>query len=331
MRLGLTFDLKPPGASPAPGEPDDRFEEYDPPETVEALARTLGELGHEVVPLGGGRAFLERILREKVDFVFNIAEGQGTGRSREAQVPAVLEMLGIPYALSDPLTLSISLDKALTKRLVALAGVAVPRDLLVRTPEDLRAPAGLPFPCLAKPAYEGSSKGVRDDSVLRSFEEVAARVPALLAAYRQPVLLEEFVEGDEYTVGVVGNDPPRAVGAMRIRPRGGPDPHFVYSIEAKRDWRRRVAYDVPPPLSPEELHRLYTSAVAAFGAIGCRDAARVDFRVRNGVPVFLEINPLPGLSPDYGDLPILARGHGLPYPGLIRAILDAAFRRQGLA
>jgi D-alanine-D-alanine ligase len=331
MRLGLTFDLKPPGASPAPGEPDDRYEEYDPPETVEALARTLGELGHEVVRLGGGRPFLERILHEKVDFVFNIAEGQGTGRSREAQVPAVLEMLGIPYALSDPLTLSLSLDKALTKRLVALAGVSVPRDLLVRSPADLRGLGALPFPCLAKPAYEGSSKGVRDDSVLGGSEEAAARVPALLAAYRQPVLLEEFVEGDEYTVGVVGNDPPRAVGAMRIRPRQGPDPRFVYSIEAKRDWRRRVAYDVPPPLSPEEVHTLYTSAVAAFGAIGCRDAARVDFRMRDGVPVFLEINPLPGLSPDYGDLPILARGHGIPYPELLRRILEAAFRRCGLA
>jgi D-alanine-D-alanine ligase len=331
MRLGLTFDLKPPGALPAPGEPDDRYEEYDPPETVEALARTLKELGHEVVRLGGGRPFLERILHEKVDFVFNIAEGQGTGRSREAQVPAVLEMLGIPYALSDPLTLSLSLDKALTKRLVALAGVSVPRDLLVRSPADLRGLGALPFPCLAKPAYEGSSKGVRDDSVLGGPEEAAARVPALLAAYRQPVLLEEFVEGDEYTVGVLGNDPPRAVGAMRIRPRQGPDPRFVYSIEAKRDWRRRVAYDVPPPLSPEEVHALYTSAVAAFGAIGCRDAARVDFRMRDGVPVFLEINPLPGLSPDYGDLPILARGHGIPYPELLRRILETAFRRCGLA
>lgn len=331
MRLGLTFDLKPPGAALAPGEPDDRFEEFDPPETVEALARTLGELGHDVVLLGGGRPFLEKILETPVDFVFNIAEGRGTGRSREAQVPAVLEMLEIPYALSDPLTLSISLDKALTKRLVALEGVAVPRDLLVRTPEDLRRAGDLPFPCLAKPAYEGSSKGVRDDSVLHGPEEARAKVPALLAAYRQPILLEEFVEGDEYTVGVVGNDPPRAVGAMRIRPREGPDPRFVYSIEAKREWRRRVAYDVPAPLPAEEVRRLFSDAVKAFAAIGCRDAARVDFRIRRGTPVFLEINPLPGLSPDYGDLPILARGHGLSYPELLGRILDAAFRRCGLA
>lgn len=330
MRLGLTFDLKPQETSPDPAEPDDRFEEFDPPGTVEALARTLWELGHEVVPLGGGRNFLERILNEKVDFVFNIAEGQGVGRSREAQVPAVLEMLGIPYALSDPLTLSISLDKPLTKRLVALEGVAVPRDLLVRSPEDLGKLGALPFPCLAKPAYEGSSKGVRDDSILHRPKEAAAQVPALLAAYRQPVLLEEFVEGDEYTVGVVGNDPPRVVGAMGIRPLKGRDPRFVYSIEAKRDWRRRVAYDVPPPLSPEEVHGLYTAALAAFRAIGCRDAARVDFRMRKGVPVFLEINPLPGLSPESGDLPILAAGHGLSYPGLIRSILEAAFRRCGL-
>ncbi|MEW6757971.1 MAG: D-alanine--D-alanine ligase [Acidobacteriota bacterium] len=330
MRIGLTFDLKPPASEPADGQPDDLYEEFDPPETVGAIGSAIESLGHEVVPLGGGRSFLEKALTERLDFVFNISEGQGTLRSREAQVPSVLEMLGIPYALSDPLTLALSLDKALTKRLVAFSGVAVPSDLLVRRPADLDGAERLRFPCIAKPAYEGSSKGIRDTSVVRSPEEARRHVEATLRAYGQPVLLEEFVSGDEYTVGVVGNDPPRAIGAMRIRPKAGPRPDFVYSVEVKRDWRNRVAYDVPPPLESSHLMRLYSDAVLAFRALECRDAARVDFRVRDGLPVFLEINPLPGLSPTYGDLPILARGMGIAYPQLMEAILNAALTRCGL-
>jgi D-alanine-D-alanine ligase len=330
MRIGLTFDLKPPALSPADGQPDDLYEEFDPPETVGAIGAAIESLGHEVVPLGGGRPFLEKVLAEHLDFVFNIAEGKGTLRSREAQVPSVLEMLGIPYALSDPLTLALSLDKALTKRLVAFTGVTVPSDLLVRRATDLDHVDELRYPCIAKPAYEGSSKGIRDASVVRSPGEAHRHVEAMLRAYGQPVLLEEFVAGDEYTVGVVGNDPPRAIGAMRIRPKEGPHPEFVYSVEVKRDWRNRVAYDVPPPLDGPALDRLYADAISAFRALECRDAARVDFRLREGSPVFLEINPLPGLSPVYGDLPLLAQGMGISYPQLMEAVLNAALTRCGL-
>ncbi len=333
MRIGFAYDLKVPGAAPPPGVPDDAYEEYDPPATVDAIAAAVAALGHDVVRLGGGREFLEKILAEKLDFVFSVSEGRGTFRSREGQVPSVLEMLGIPYAFSDPLTLSLSLDKPLCKRLVAGAGVSVAPGWVVGTAAELEALASredLPWPLFAKPAYEGSSKGIRGNSVLPGAAELRRTAGGMLRDYGQPVLVEGFVAGDEYTVGVVGNDPPTAVGAMRIRPKEGADPHFAYTLEVKRDWENRVAYDVPPPLPGPALDRLYGDAVKAFCAIGCRDVCRVDFRVRDGVPVFLEINPLPGLSPVYGDLPLLSRGMGIPYPELMRRILTAAFTRCGL-
>ncbi len=336
MRIGLAFDMKVPG-TPAPpgvpgGQPDDVDEEYDPPSTVASIQEAIAACGHDVVRLGGGREFMEKVLAEDLDFVFNIAEGRGTFRSREGQVPSILEMLGIPYSFSDPLTLGISLDKPLTKRMVAEAGVAVAPDWLVRDSRGLEdlAREALPYPLFAKPAYEGSSKGIRQTSRIAGLDDLRAVVGRMLRDYRQPVMVEGFVSGDEYTVGVLGNVEPAAIGAMRIRPAGGADPEFVYSIEVKRDWERLVAYDVPPPLEDAQRDLLYASAVKAFKAIGCRDLARVDFRLSGGVPVFLEINPLPGLSPAYGDLPILSRGMGLTYEALMGRILDTAFARCGL-
>ena len=333
MRIGLAFDMKVPGEPAPPGVPDDIYEEYDPPSTVAAIHDAIAAHGHQVVRLGGGREFIERVLAERLDFVFNIAEGRGVYRSREGQVPSILEMLGIPYTFSDPLTLSISLDKPLTKRMVAAAGVAVAPDWLVRSESDLRTLAedDLPYPLFAKPAYEGSSKGIRQTSRIADAASLEPVVGAMLSDYRQPIMVEGFISGEEYTVGVLGNEHPEAIGAMRIRPKGGADPDFVYSIEVKRDWKNLVAYDVPPPLEPEVRNRLYGDAVKAFQAIGCRDLSRVDFRIRDGVPVFLEINPLPGLSPAYGDLPLLSQGMGVSYEDLMGRILKTAFRRCGLA
>jgi D-alanine-D-alanine ligase len=334
MKIGFAFDLKVPGSAPPPGVPDDLYEEYDPPATVDAIADALAAHGHQVVRLGGGRGFLEKVLSEPVDFVFTISEGRGTFRSREGQVPSVCEMLGIPYSFSDPLTLALSLDKPFTKRLVREAGVETAPDWTVRDGAELAALASrqdLPWPLFVKPAYEGSSKGIRQTSRVLDAASLRHTVTAMLDEYHQPVMVEGFVSGDEYTVGVVGNDAAAAVGAMRIRPKRGADPEFVYSIEMKRDWENQVAYDVPPPLPPEILSRLYADAVKAFRAIGARDVSRVDFRVRGTTPVFLEINPLPGLSPVYGDLPLLSKGMGISYEELMGRILSVSFARQGLA
>jgi D-alanine-D-alanine ligase len=329
MRIGITYDLKVegPGGAPA-GLPDDHQEEFDSPATVEAIAAVLRGLGHTVEMLGDGRPLLSRILADPPDFVFNFAEGQGVSRSREARVPAVLEMLGIPHTGSDPLTLAVTLDKDCARRLAASAGVPVPRGVLLGPDQSPAAvlEARLPFPLIVKPAWEGSSKGIRNRCLVATAEALADAVAALRRNYRQPVLVEEFIQGDELTVGVVGNDPPQIIGSMRVVPLR-PTAHFVYSLEVKRDYRRQVRYEAPAyPLAVAAA--VEQTALTAYRALGCRDVARVDFRLRDGRPYFLEVNPLPGLNPESSDLVILAGLHGWTYPQLITAIWEAALARR---
>jgi D-alanine-D-alanine ligase len=328
-KIGITCDLKT-DAPLASGVPDDFQEEFDSPATVEAVASVLRELGHSVDILGDGRELLTRLLADPPDFVFNFAEGQGIGRSREARVPAVLEMLGIPYSGSDPLTLAVTLDKDCAKRLVQSAGMAVPRGLVLQPGEDaadaLRR-VDLPFPVILKPAWEGSSKGIRSKCVVDDADRLPEVVASLQRDHRQPVLVEEFIAGDELTVGVIGNAPPEILAIMRVLPNV-PSERFIYSLEIKRDFERLVRYEVPARLSAEATEAVRRSALAAYRILGCRDVSRIDFRLRAGVPYFLEVNPLPGLNPDSGDLVIMARLAGWSYPKLIRAIFQAAVERQ---
>lgn len=324
MLIGLAFDLKVPGAL------DDDQEEFDPPETIDAIEGALRALGHDVARLGDGEPALRRLLEgARPDLVFNIAEGVGAGRCREARLPAALEMLGIPYTGSDPLTLALTLDKDCAKRVVASAGIATPRWCLVRhRVEDhtagLRA---LPLPVIVKPAWEGSSKGILPDSVVDQRERLVPIIERCLRTCQQPALIEEFIDGDEVTVGIVGNRPPQVLGAMRVVPKT-PQQRFVYDIEVKRDWQRRVAYESPPRLPAAQIAAIERAALNAYVALECRDVARIDFRVRDGEPFFIEANPLPGLSPEYGDLVLLARGRGIDHQALIARIVDAAMARQ---
>jgi D-alanine-D-alanine ligase len=327
MRIGLSYDLK----STVPldeASPEDALEEYDSRETVEIIAAALEAAGHSVVMLGGGREFLENILWEKVDIVFNIAEGRGNSRSRESQVPSVLEMLGIPYTGSDSQCLTVCLDKPLAKKLVTAEGVSTPRWQVITDEEDLgQIPwEQFPFPAIIKPAHEGSSKGIRLTSVVDGVSRAQEEVIRLLDSYRQPVMVEEFIAGDEVTVGIIGNSPPRVVGMMRIIPRRR-ERHFVYSLEVKRDYLNLVDYECPPQLGDEVQERISRSSLKVFGVLGCRDFARIDFRVSpEGVPYFLEINPLPGLG-TYSDLVIMTGKLGWTHKGLINAVLDAALKR----
>jgi D-alanine-D-alanine ligase len=188
--------------------------------------------------------------------------------------------------------------------------------------------AGLTLPVLAKPAWEGSSKGIRGPSLVRRPEELAAVVAGLHQDHRQPVLVEEFIDGDELTVGVVGNARPRVVGVMRVLPLGASAEPFLYSLEVKRDWRRRIRYEAPPPYPPALLARVETAALEAYAALGCRDVARIDFRLHTERgPVFLEANPLPGLNPESSDLILLARQVGWTYERLLGTILAEALAR----
>ena len=330
MKIGLSYDLKE-EINAGQTSPEDALEEYDYPETIELIASVLEAGGNSVVRLGGGKMFLNHILTENVDIVFNIAEGRGNYRSREAQVPSVLEMLNIPYTGSDPQCLAICLDKPLTKKIVKAAGVFTPNWHVIIDKQGLYDVSwdGFSFPAIIKPAHEGSSKGIRHSSLAHSREQTLEVGAMLLERYRQPVMVEEFIAGDEVTVGMIGNLSPKVVGIMRVIPKRGDD-YFVYSLEVKRDWKKLVDYECPAQLGENTLERIAESSRRAFRVLGCRDLARIDFRVTpGGIPYFIEINPLPGLG-DYSDLVIMAIKLGWSYKSLIGAILSAARERYPL-
>jgi len=327
MRIGLSYDLKE-DLLPEQDSPDDAFEEYDSQATVTFIVAALEAKGHSVVLLSGGTWFLDNVRHEKVDIVFNIAEGRGRYRSREAQIPSILEMLDIPYTGSDPQCLSVCLDKPVTKKLVAADSIRTPKWLTIASDQELRCTSweGFPFPAIVKPAYEGSSKGIRLTSLAYSAEQAQEEAQRMLERYRQPVMVEEFIDGDEITVGIIGNNPPRIVGIMRVVPRKK-NGHFIYSLEVKRDYLNLVDYECPAHLDPKAMEKLAESSLKVFKALGCRDFARVDFRVSpERIPYFIEINPLPGLG-TYSDLIIMAKMMGWNHEEVIGAVLDAALER----
>ncbi len=327
MRVGLAYNVKP-SDIPA-GLPEDAFEEFDSEATIGHIARALSDLGHAVVLLPAGPGIVDLLRGDRPDIVFNIAEGEG-GRCREAHVPALLEILGIPYVGSDPLTLCVTLDKPSAKRIVHAEGFATPRFRTVRR-ADAAELGDLPLPVIVKPAWEGSSKGVRLASRASTPEEVRGMVAFVTETYGQEAIVESFVPGPEVTVGVVGNEPPRVVGVMEIAPRTVPPAEFVYSLEVKRDWKRLVEYRCPPPFPAGTIREIERAALGIYRLLGCRDFARLDFRLdAGGAPQFIECNPLPGLSPGYGDLPIMADRMGMAYLALIREILGCALARQGM-
>jgi D-alanine-D-alanine ligase len=337
MKIGITFDLKQSGPLPD-GAPDDLYEEFDDPSTVAAIAAALRELGHDTVELGNGRAMIEKLLADPPDLVFNFAEGQGVSRSRESRVPGVLETLGIPYTGSDPATLAACLDKDWARRLVQSAGLPVPRGMSVsfgpNRPDDLSklgealAESGFDLPVIAKPTCEGSSKGVQSKSIIEAVADFGPVVYEMWQAYRQPILVEEFIDGDEITVGIVGNHPPKILGVMRVMPKK-PMKHFIYSIEVKRNYNEMAAYECPAKITPDDFAAVEEAALAAYEVLGCRDVARIDYRLRDGVPYFIEANPLPGLSPVTGDLVWISNFMGVSHTELIRRIVEAARERLG--
>ena len=270
MRIGIAFDLVP-DIRPDDG-PDDRYEEFDKPATIETLANLFEEDGHEVALLRDGRALLVNVLDDRPDFVWNMAEGEGVGRCREARVPAVLEMLGIPHNGSDPLTLALCLDKTLAKVVVASTqrirvphGWSVPacddpshlEDLFLTYFRGVSAPTTV----ILKPAYEGSSKGIRANCLADNAADAAALCEQLLRDYQQPILVEEFITGDDVTVGVIGNGPRTEIlGAMRIAPNP-PDARFVYSARAEARLGRH-----DPPRNPRAVDGGGRTAAVRSGA-----------------------------------------------------------------
>lgn len=326
MRIGLTYNLK--SDVPVVAGVEDWSAECEERATVELIAGALAHLGHTVIDLPYGRDLALRIAAAQPEIVFNIAEGW-FGRNRESLVPAVLELLDVPYSGSDALTLGLALDKYLAKTVVAAAGLPVVASHLVSNPAQLAA-LSIDFPAFVKPNYEGSSKGIRGASRVNNREELAERVGWVLANYRQPALIEPFLSGREFSIGILGNDPPVALPVLEVvdAQSSVTSEQFVYSFETKSGNLERLL--CPAPLEEEEKNRLTEIAVRAHTALGCRDFSRVDIRLDDkGEPFFLEINPLPGLSAQ-SLLTVQAKAAGLSYDRLIAAILGSACRRLGI-
>lgn len=327
MRVGLTYDLREEYLAAGYGE--EETAEFDKAETIEGISGALATLGYEPCPIGNVRVLAERLVAgERWDIVFNIAEGL-RGRARESQVPALLEAFDVPYTFSDPVVLGISLDKALTKRVLRDSGIPSPPFAVVEAPEAV-AEVELPMPLFAKPVAEGTGKGIDASSRIVDREQLEAVCRTLLARYRQPVLVETFLPGREVTVGVIGTGREAvALGAVEVL-LGTAAEGEAYSYANKEHYEGRVAYEL---IADEAFDREARElAVSAWRALDCRDGGRVDLRAdARGRLQVLEINPLAGLRPVHSDLPIIADRVGVSYVELIDRIMRAALRRYDLA
>jgi D-alanine-D-alanine ligase len=325
-RLGFTYDRKEDYVAAGFSSAD--VMEFDAEDTIAALEGTMRALGHDVTRIGRGVELARRLVGgERWDLVFNIAEGV-SGRSREAQVPALCELFDQPYVLADPLTCALTLDKAMAKRVVRDSGLATAPFAVVARSEDAEAVRLAP-PLFVKPIAEGSSKGVTGRSLVRDRKQLAAVCGELIAAFRQPVLVESFLPGREVTVGVVGNGASaKAVAVMEVGFTARAEVS-AYTALNKEEYQERVSYrlavDEPFAGAARAL------ALGVYHALGCRDAARIDLRCdAAGVPCFLEANPLPGLNPVRSDLPIMARLVGISFEELMGSIIEGAALRYSL-
>jgi len=304
--------------------------EFDEPETVEAISVALKNGGFETIVLDAGDGFPQKLETAMPDIVFNIAEGR-SGRSREAQIPAILEYYEVPYTGSDAATLSVSLDKAMTKRIVQSCGIETPAFCVISN-GTLELPCDLPFPALVKPNAEGSSKGVSDDCVAKDIPRLYELVDRLARDCTGDLLVEQYIDGREFTVGIIGNGHGiRVFEPMEIIYRKLRGDYKIYSYEVKQNYRDYISYKCPPDLPSELITKMKRDAETVYETLGCRDFARVDFRLSEDERIFfIEINPLPGLAPDYSDFPMLADYNGINYDNLIRAILNCALKRYGM-
>jgi len=333
LRTAVTYNLK--RKTDNTGLPDDYYSEFDSKETIEAIAGGLRSGGNEVFLVEADKGLLNWFQNNKVDVVFNIAEGLN-GESRESQVPAILDFLGIPYTGSGVLALSVSLNKALTKRLFEQAGIPTPKYKLITDPEVV-LDDGLRYPLIVKPNSEGSGKGITITSVVRNKAELAREVEKTARIYRQEILVEEFIEGRELTVGILGNYPPATMPILEIdfsncKASG----EFFYTWKIK-EFEKEVEegrglspnWHCPARLNEVQTKTVKETAIKAFSCIGCLDLSRVDIILdKNGVPYVLEVNPLPGLDPVDSNFPYIAKCAGLNYADLMNKILEVAVERH---
>ena len=327
MHIGVTYDLR--SDYRALGYSEEATAEFDAEETIAAVCTALNGLGHRIERIGGVRPLAAALVAgRRWDAVFNICEGL-KGVSREAQVPALLEAFDVPYMFSDPLTLALALDKALAKRVVRDAGVPTADFALIESEADI-ARVNLPFPLFLKPVSEGSGKGVGVRSKVDTREEMESVARDLLTTFAQPVLVEEFLPGREFTIGITGTGPnAKVLGISEIVP-GEKYVGHAYGYENKEEWEGRLQI---VRVRDDVAQAAGDVALAAWRALRCRDGGRADIRLdRDGQPRFIEVNPLAGMRPGYSDLCFIAQFEGLSYQQLIGKFLDAFLARHpGLA
>jgi D-alanine-D-alanine ligase len=343
LRIALLYNLKH-SVKVAEGAPEDALAEYDSEETVEGLRTALEAGGHRVFPLEGDESLLDSIRQVKPDICFNICEGI-RGDARESHVPALLEMLGIPYTASKVLTHAISLDKIVTKRIWRDCGLpTAPFQVFQHGDEPLEA--GMAWPLFVKPSREGTGMGINLASVVRDEAALRAQVRWVIGTYRQPALVEAYLPGREFTVGLVGNrlapgEAPRsafydALGyhvfpVLEIDVSNLNEPGLLYTGYIKSKTPMAPRYLCPAPIEQELADELRALAVRAFEAIGSLDVARVDFRLNaDGQPCLLEINTLPGMNPTISDIVLAANGEAVPYNTLVQEVLGLALHRYGM-
>jgi D-alanine-D-alanine ligase len=322
MKIGMTYDLRSEWLAQGLSEVD--AAEFDSPQTIDAIAGALSELGHEPVRIGGLRALVTRLAAgDRWDLVFNIAEGRGRF-GRESQVPALLEGYGIPFTFSDALVCALTLHKGMAKHVLRDRGIPTPEFAVVERIEEV-AQVTLPFPLFCKPVAEGTSKGVTADCKVDDHDALRRICKRLLVQFGQPVLVERFLPGRELTVGVLGTgEDARAVGALGVELLETAEPN-AYTYENKEAWPWRVSLALATGDLAAEASDL---AERAWRALGCQDGGRVDLRQNDrGRLEVIELNPLPGLKPGHSDLPLLCEMAGIGYGELIRRIVESACAR----
>lgn len=325
--VGLTFDLKT-DYEFKKDDPPDANAEFDHPSTIQVIASAIQKCGFKVKKIGNASSLLEKIGSLDVDIVFNISEGL-TGRNRESQVPILLEMAGIPFVGADALTLSLTLDKVMAKKIFIAEGIPTPKFFEVKSQEALANTNHFKFPLIVKPRFEGSSKGLSEDSRVENIQDLRKQVEYITSAYKQPALVEEFISGQEFTVAIVGNDPPQVMPVVQIKIDGRlklNDKFYTFA----RIQSDRLEYICPARISSDLERRLSELSLKTYNAVECRDFGRVDFRVDSeGNPYVLEINPLPSLSTEDVFM-LVAREIGISYEQIIGMILESALKRCNL-
>lgn len=325
MKVGLTYDLR--DDYLGQGFTEEETAEFDRRDTVDAIDRTLRDLGYRTDRIGNIKSLTSRLAAgDRWDMVFNIAEGL-RGFGREAQVPALLEAYEVPYTFSDPLVLSLTLHKAMTKHVLRDLGVPTADFVLIEREGDIET-VNLAFPLFAKPVGEGTGKGINAASKIKTQSELVSVCRNLLNIYKQPVLVETFLPGREFTVGIVGTaEEARAIGTMEVVLNGDAEPD-VYSYVNKEKCEVLVTYQLANDWAAKQSEAV---ALAAWRGLGGRDAGRIDVRLdAKGGPRVMELNPLAGLHPHHSDLCIIADKVGMTYKSLMEAIMESALKRNGL-